>query len=74
MNEKIKGILAQFGKEKSNLLPILQKIEEQEKGISPEAISEVSCYLDLSENFTYSVVTFYPHLHLTEAAGQSQVF
>lgn len=71
MNEKIKEILGQFVKEKSNLLPILQKIEAQEKGISPEAIREVSRYLDLSENYTYSVVTFYPHLHLTAATGQS---
>jgi NADH-quinone oxidoreductase subunit E len=71
MNEKIKEILAQFGKEKSNLLPILQKIEELEKGISPEAIREISRYLELSENFTYSVVTFYPHLHLTQVAEPS---
>ncbi len=70
MNEKIKEILTQFAGEKSNLLPILQKIEEQEKGISPEAIREVSRYLDLSENFTYSVVTFYPRLHLAEADKQ----
>lgn len=71
MSEKINDILAQFGQEKSNLLPILQKIEEVQKGISPEAIGEVSRYLELSENFTYSVVTFYPHLHLTEAAKKS---
>ncbi len=70
MNEKIKEILGQFGKDRSNLLPILQKIEEQEKGISPEAIREVSRLLDLSENYTYSVVTFYPHLHLAEAPKQ----
>ena len=71
MSENIKDILAQFGREKSNLLPILQQIEALEKGISPEAIREVSRYLDLSENFTYSVVTFYPHLHLTAAAKKS---
>ncbi len=71
MSETINNILVRFGKERSNLLPILQGIEKAENGISPEAIKEVSRYLDLSENYTYSVVTFYPHLHLKEAASQS---
>ena len=71
MNENIIEILLQFGKDKSNLLPILQKIEEKEKGISAEAIRQVSRYLDISENFTYSVVTFYPHLNLIKTANQS---
>ncbi len=67
MDDKIAEILVQFTRERGNLLPILQKIQELEKGISPEAIKEVSRYLDLSENDTYSVVSFYPHLSLTPA-------
>ncbi len=71
MNETFKEITAQFSKDRGNLLPILQRIEKAENGISPEAIKEVSKYLDLSENFTYSVVTFYRHLHLKEVSPQS---
>lgn len=71
MGDKIAEILAQFTRERGNLLPILQQIQESEKGISPRAIKEVSRYLNLSENDTYSIVSFYPHFHLNPAAEKS---
>jgi NADH-quinone oxidoreductase subunit E len=64
MNEQEKEILAQFSKKRSNLLPILQKFQETEKYISPELISEIGQYLDISENDIYSVAGFYPNFRL----------
>jgi NADH-quinone oxidoreductase subunit E len=65
MNEQEKEILAQFSKKRSNLLPILQKFQETEKYISPELISEIGQYLDISENDIYSVAGFYPNFRLS---------
>jgi NADH-quinone oxidoreductase subunit E len=60
MNEQEREILARFSKKRSNLIPILQKLQETEKYISQELISEVGQYLDISENDIYSVAGFYP--------------
>jgi len=72
MNEQEREILTQFPKKRTNLLPILQKFQEMEKYISPELISEIGQYLDLSENDIYSVAGFYPQFRLT-APGQHNI-
>lgn len=55
MREAIK----KFSKERENLIPILQEIQKVEKYLSIEAVSDVSRYLDISENEIYSVASFY---------------
>ncbi|MBT9131571.1 NADH-quinone oxidoreductase subunit NuoE [candidate division NPL-UPA2 bacterium Unc8] len=55
MREAIK----QFTKSRENLIPILQEIQKAEKYLPPEAIYEVSRFLNLSENEIYSIATFY---------------
>jgi NADH-quinone oxidoreductase subunit E len=72
MNEQEREILTQFSKKRSNLIPILQKLQETEKYISPELISEVGQYLDISENDIYSVAGFYPGFRLT-APGEHRI-
>lgn len=72
MNEQEREILAQFPKKRSNLLPILQKFQKTEKHISPELISEIGQYLDISENDIYSVAGFYPYFRFT-APGERKI-
>jgi NADH-quinone oxidoreductase subunit E len=43
----------------------LQKVQEVEKYLSPEAIAEISRFLDLSENDVYSVASFYAQFRFT---------
>ena len=59
-DNKLGEVLGQFEKARSSLLPILQRVQEIEKHLSPESIKEISLFLGISENYIYSVVTFYP--------------
>ena len=70
MSEKLKEVIGGFKKDSSNLVPILQKIHEVEKQLTPEAISEVSCFLDISQNAVYSVASFYPQFRLAPDGGE----
>jgi NADH:ubiquinone oxidoreductase subunit E len=58
-DNRLGEVLAQFEKDRSSLLPILQKVQEVEKHLSPESISEISRFLGISENYIFSVATFY---------------
>ena len=60
-----RDVLAQFTRDRSHLLPILLRVQEAENFISPEAIKEISRYLDISENDIYSVASFYTRLRPT---------
>jgi NADH-quinone oxidoreductase subunit E len=64
MNDQEREVLTQFPKNRSSLLSILQKFQEMEKYISPELISEIGQYLDISDNEIYSVACFYPRFRL----------
>ena len=60
MDNKLGEVLEQFNKERNSLLPILQKVREVEKHLSPGSIKEISHFLGVSENYIYSVASFYP--------------
>lgn len=72
MNEQEREILTRFQKKRSNLLPILKKFQETEGYISPELISGIGDYLDISENDIYSIACFYPDFRLT-APGEYKI-
>lgn len=72
MNDQEREILVQFSKKRTNLLPILQKFQETERYISPELISGIGEYLDISENDIYSVAGFYPGFRLV-APGEHKI-
>ena len=59
MATTISNVLNQYYRDRRNLIPILQKVQEKEKYLSPESISEISTYLGVSENDVYSVASFY---------------
>lgn len=59
MTEKISVLLNRFSKDRKNLIPILQEVQEKERYLSAESISEISSYLGISENDIFSVASFY---------------
>jgi NADH-quinone oxidoreductase subunit E len=65
MGKKAREVMAQFTKDRSNLIPILLKVQAAEKYLSPEAIAEISRFLDISENDVYSVASFYTQFRFT---------
>jgi len=59
MGSQAQGVITQFASDRSNLISILQKVQEAERFISEEAVAEISRHLGISENDTYSVASFY---------------
>jgi len=57
--EKLPEIFREFSQERTNLLPILQRIQETFKFLSPGAMRAVAKYLGLSTSEVYGVATFY---------------
>jgi len=55
----LETILAEYGRERDNLIPLLQEVQERLQFLSPEAVRLVADHLGLSENDVYGVATFY---------------
>lgn len=51
--------LTQFEKNRINLIPILQLVQQRIKYLPPEAIKLVAGYLEIPESQVYGVATFY---------------
>ncbi len=58
-------LLAAFGRERDNLIPLLQEVQDRFHYLSPETIRQVAAHLDLSENDVYGVATFYAQFRFT---------
>ena len=52
-------VITQFTGDRSNLIPILHKVQAKERFLSREAIAEISRLLGITENDIYSVASFY---------------
>jgi len=48
-----------YSRERKNLIPVLQKVQEKLGYLSGEAIAEIARFLRLSENDIYGVASFY---------------
>jgi len=57
--QNMDAILAEYGRERDNLIPLLQEMQERFQYLAPEAVQAVADHLDLSENDVYGVATFY---------------
>lgn len=57
--KQIASELADFKKQRGNLIPILQMIQEKLAYISPQAIQMVAEYLEINRSEIYGVATFY---------------
>ena len=63
-NNELKEILEKYEKDKSNLIQILNQVQEKYGYISKEAQKEISEYLDISMAEVYGVITFYSRFTL----------
>ena len=52
-------ILAGSGRERDNLIPLLQEVQDRFQYLATEAVQRVAEHLELSENDVYGVATFY---------------
>jgi NADH-quinone oxidoreductase subunit E len=57
--ESIRSDLQTFGTERSQLIPILQKIQERHRYLPAEAIQMVASHLGIPTSEVYGVATFY---------------
>lgn len=55
----LEAMFSQYGKERDNLIPMLQEVQERFHFLSSEAVQAVADHLELSENDVYGVATFY---------------
>jgi len=71
MDKKAREAMMQFTRDRSNLVPILLKVQELERCLSPEAIREISRFLDISENDVYSVASFYSQFRFSRTSDHT---
>jgi len=57
--EQRPDIFDAYNRERRNLIPILQKVQEELGYLPEEAVSEVAQFLRLSKNEVYGVASFY---------------
>lgn len=58
-------MLAEYGRERDNLIPLLQEVQDRYSFLSPDAVRQVAEHLELSENDVYGVATFYAQFRFT---------
>ncbi len=68
----IKGLSSKYGKERKNLIPILQGIIAEENVLTKEAMREVATELDISAAEVYGTASFYSFLD-TNAHGKYKI-
>jgi len=71
IKEKTRAILEGVGSKRENLIPILQKIQEELGYLPPYVMLEVARFLDIPEIDVYSVATFYNQFRLTPPGKHS---
>ncbi|HYA93343.1 MAG TPA: NAD(P)H-dependent oxidoreductase subunit E [Thermodesulfobacteriota bacterium] len=71
IKEKTRAVLEGVGSKRENLIPILQKIQEELGYLPPHVMIEVARFLNISEIDVYSVATFYNQFRLTPPGKHS---
>ncbi|MEE8470475.1 MAG: NADH-quinone oxidoreductase subunit NuoE [Dehalococcoidia bacterium] len=64
-------VLSRFDKQRENLVPILQQVQNQLGYVPHEAMTEVAEFLKIPEMDVYSVVTFYNQFRLNPPGKHS---
>lgn len=65
MEEQLKSVFASFKGEKSELIPVLQEVQEALGYLPEEAMREVALFVRVPESKVFGVATFYARFHLT---------
>ncbi|MCF8265532.1 MAG: NAD(P)H-dependent oxidoreductase subunit E, partial [Melioribacteraceae bacterium] len=63
ITEEITGLIEQFGRDRSSLLPVLQGVQRKHQHISDFAQQEIARLLDIHPVEVFSVISFYSFLH-----------
>jgi NADH-quinone oxidoreductase subunit E len=71
IKQQTKRVLRGFGKNRGNLVPILQQIQGRLGYLPREAMLEVAEFLNIPEMDVYSVVTFYNQFRLNPPGKHS---
>jgi NADH-quinone oxidoreductase subunit E len=58
-SETFDQVMQEYSGEPADLIPVLQRIQEAEGFLSPDAVRRISRRLKVSENEIYGVATFY---------------
>jgi len=69
--ERIRILFERIGTKQENLIPILQRIQEELGYLPPDAMLEVARFLNIPEIDVYSVATFYNQFRLTPPGKHS---
>lgn len=64
VGDQVAEILKPYKGERSELIPILQRVQEKLGYLPKEAMSQIARFLDVPESTVYGVTTFYPHFKL----------
>lgn len=64
MEEQLNSVFASYQGEKSELIPLLQDVQEEFGYLPEEAMREVAHFVRLPESKVFGVVTFYARFHL----------
>ncbi|HLV32371.1 MAG TPA: NADH-quinone oxidoreductase subunit NuoE [Chitinispirillaceae bacterium] len=62
---KICNIVSQYNRDKSKLIPILQKVQDEYRYLPEEVLTFVATTLDIPPATVYGVATFYAHFTLS---------
>lgn len=62
--KQIDSILSNFNQDRSNLIPILQQVQQEFGYLPEEAMQAIASFLHLSSSTVYSISTFYTHFKL----------
>ena len=62
---ELESVLARYSREESQLIPLLQDIQDHVGYISSESMQAAAAHLNIPESSVYGVVTFYSQFYLT---------
>jgi len=71
IKEQTRSLLHRFNRKRSNLIPALQKVQEELGYLPREAMLEVAGFLDIPDIDVYGVVTFYNQFRLNPPGKHS---
>ena len=65
IREQLSDIFSQYDKERDNLIPLLQKVQETFGYLPEESMEAIANFLKLSNSTVYAVSTFYAQFKFT---------
>lgn len=65
MTERLKTVFSSYDGKESELIPILQQVQEEFGYLPGEAIVEIARFISVPESRVYSVATFYAQFRFT---------